>query len=167
MREALKKLILQRTVAFAAEYYPEEEADDGRPEAARKVEKLFESGAVSLGCKKEAAIDLIEALLDCKLKISDPEEEVDFEDHRLACVVPLGDDCDHHYDLGEPVILLRGDVGVDRSGQAGNHLTDTRKLIRPATPAEIDTLVSCLPSEVSLEITLNDLLDLERAAADL
>lgn len=112
---------------------------------AKKIQSIVSTGG--FGCRTRYVLDIMSTLLG--------EELVDTRlghraFNRLTMVVPIGNDNSHNYPLGKPALFTgyshssgawesEDDIffrlGSNTSG--GNHMTPTKRCLRPATRHEI------------------------------
>jgi hypothetical protein len=136
--QKLIEVCIQKTQRWAKKYY------SGNPkirDGASLVKRVWDSD-------EDTANDLrnyLQKILQRRLPSADSDQDVEFENG--VAVVPLGNDNDHSYQIGECVIIVDGNEAMEKDGDTEDQLTTTIGLVRPATESEIKKFITSLPKE--------------------
>lgn len=147
MEKGLRKRFLQaitaNTLTFAKEQYPKIAAKRV-PARDKKAVALETAIYGKFGCYENQILALVSEITGKKLepKAKESSAKLDLKQFGMIALVPEGENQNgHNYPMGEAMLKLpQSDRGIRPDGDYGNHLSDRRSEVRPATAAEIAKL---------------------------
>lgn len=165
MRAPIAVEVKARTKIWSEKYgYSDPIPVEKKTAKALAVEKTL--GAANLGAKANAFATLAGLLIDEPVALMAKPEVVAY--FSGCAVTPITQaDNSHNYTLNKATVNNQkagSDYFLKPSGQYGNHMTASRKYVRPSTDAEIDEYFKELTSEALL-LLVQDMLQFKVEAA--
>ena len=144
LQNKFKKFVVNSTKLFSKQF--ESPAEKIKlSDKAKKITGLMNDQNRDFGCGRKNVADIISLIIGEPIIITVDDRY--FERRAGACIVPLDNENGHNYKVGDPILYYSdsSDCCLKMNGQKGNHPGNSKRNLRPATEAEIETFVEKFP----------------------